>query len=145
MRDTPSILRNPSRTQPIGATIVAAAASALLLLGSVHDGAHAGGGQPLQLAQGVLVQPDLEALEPPSVVEEQERRAEEAEREAERQREQREELIIEREQRAIREGEAEPRSRQEELERPTRRQQRLERGDRRQQELETPEGPGIKY
>jgi hypothetical protein len=87
-----------------------------------------------QVAEGILVEPDAGALEPPSV----------QEYEHERQRE-----ISESESEYAEEPAPSHRrrheSRQEQLERPGERQLETERGDQRQEDLEMPDGPGVKY
>ena len=106
---------------------------ALVLAAALDDQASTGrnvSSTPLQLAEGILVQPGAGALEPPSIADEQDD-----------------------------EGDDEPvgggvgsappppayESRQEQMERPGRRQTETERGDARQEDLEMPDGPGQKY
>jgi hypothetical protein len=95
-------------------------------------------GEAPVVAQGILVQPDASALEPPAIADQQDDDGDD---------DSGEEVppAIAPSPGVIQVVPAVPESRQEELERPGRRQEDTERGDRRQEELEMPGGPGIKY
>jgi hypothetical protein len=95
-------------------------------------------GEALVVSQGILVQPNVGDLEPPSIADEQER--EEQDEGGERV-----PAEIQPEPDMIRVVPAVPESRQQEIERPGARQQEMERGGGRQEDLELPEGPGTKY
>ena len=106
--------------------------------GNEHRQVHAAMGCE-QLAQGILVQPDAGALEPPSIG---------SEKDDDGADESGEDVPAVLEQRGVEVIPAPipvPESPEQELERPGARQDELERGGARQRELETPEGPGIRY
>jgi hypothetical protein len=96
----------------------------------------------VQLAQGILVEPDLRALEPPSIADENDDAGDgEGDDSGEYvppSLERRGPEVIERRLPA-------PEALPQEIERQGARQNELERDGGRQQDLETPEGPGIKY
>jgi hypothetical protein len=96
------------------------------------------GGEALVVAQGILVQPNVGDLEPPSIADEQQRGGQDEGGE-------RVPAEIQPEPGMIRVVPAVPESRQQEMERPGARQQEMERGGGRQEDLELPEGPGTKY
>jgi hypothetical protein len=95
-------------------------------------------GEALVVSQGILVQPDVGDLEPPSIADEQERGGQDEGGE-------RVPAEIQPEPGMIRVVPAVPESRQEGIEQPGERQREMERGGGRQEELELPGGPGIKY
>lgn len=96
----------------------------------------------LRFAEGILVEPDVGALEPPSIADENDDAGDDdgddSGEDVPAVIEERTPVVIER---RLPAAEALP----QDLERESPRQDELERGSGRQQELETPEGPGIKY
>jgi hypothetical protein len=98
--------------------------------------------EDVQIAQGILVEPNAGALEPPSIADENDDvdddDGDDSGEDVPAVIEERAPVVIERRAPA---REALP----QDIERESPRQDELERGSGRQQELETPEGPGIKY
>jgi hypothetical protein len=95
----------------------------------------------LRVAEGILVEPDVGELEPPSIADENDEPEDDGDDEGDGYRAP---VVIAPEVPV----DAVPRgyeTRQEELERPGARQDEVERGGDRQQDLELPDGPGIKY
>jgi hypothetical protein len=88
-------------------------------------------------AEGILVQPDAGALEPPSIADEDEGEDDDSGENVP--------AAIAPQRNAIEVGPGVPGGRQEELERPGVRQEQMERGGTRQEDLEMPDGPGVKY
>lgn len=93
------------------------------------------------LAQGILVQPDAGALEPPSIADEDQEGDDDDSGENVPPVVAPSPGVIQ----VVPAVPVRPESPEQELERPGARQDQDERGDTRQQDLETPEGPGIKY
>lgn len=89
-------------------------------------------------AEGILVQPDVGALEPPSIADEDRQADDDNSGEYVP-------PVIAPSPGVIEVVPAVPEGREEELEQPGARQREMERGGARQEDLETPEGPGIKY
>jgi len=99
-------------------------------------------GESLQVAEGILVQPNVGDLEPPSI-------ADENDDPQERDDDSGEEVPVVLERRGtvvvVPPRIPVPEDAEPEINRPDVRQEELERGGRRQEDLETPEGPGIRY
>jgi len=96
-------------------------------------------GGPLQVAQGILVQPNAGDLEPPSIADENS---------GGQQGSSGEEVPPDLDQRGaviIQEPVPVPQDAEPRINRPDARQDDVERGGARQGDLETPEGPGIRY
>ncbi len=125
--------------------LVATLAAAVLALGvsaptTDDERSTVYGRDALQISEGILVQPDVGELEPPSIADENDEPADDGGDDGGY----RAPVVIAPEVPI----DAVPRgyeTRQEEMERPGARQEGVERGGGRQQDLELPDGPGIKY
>ena len=138
--------RRNSRLTERFASLFTTLAAALLALGvsaptSGDQRSSVGGRDGLRVAEGILVEPDVGELEPPSIADENDDEEDDGDDEGGGYRAP---AVIAPEVPV----EAVPRgyeTRQEELERPGAEQDQVERGGERQQDLELPDGPGIKY
>lgn len=135
-----------SRLNERFASLFATLAAAVLALGvssaptSGDQRASVDGRDALRVAEGILVEPDVGELEPPSIADENDEQEDDGDDEGGGYRAP---VVI-----APEVPVEAPRgyeSRQEELERPGVEQEQVERGGGRQQDLELPDGPGIKY
>jgi hypothetical protein len=147
MKSATPLPKNACRPMILTTTLALAVVSLVLSRGAGDErhptGANAGNDQ---LAQGILVQPDAGALEPPAVGGDQDGDDDEDGNDGDDDEgRQGNPAIIEEGQERIEIAPPVPEARQEQLERPGARQTETERQDTRQEGLELPEGRGQKY